>query len=108
MNRSNLSVRLVIRVTATVLAACFVGSFVSACDRDNGEHTPEEIDQLQTDFEQLANQVGRLEFRIYELENNQASQPPTDDAAADPDAKGDSPVKPSAEKGRIDLTPVEP
>lgn len=104
MKISTLSAGLLLRVAAMALVVCLVGG----CDRESSPHTHEEINQLQTDLEQLANQVGRLEFRIYELENHHASQPAADGAATESDAKIDSTVKTSAGKGRIDLTPVEP
>jgi len=96
------------RAAATALVALLV----VGCDRDNGQHTNDEITQLQAEFEQLANQVGRLEFRIYELENQHSTQSPADgtvesDAPAS-GAKVTSPEKPAANRGRFDLTPVEP
>jgi hypothetical protein len=43
---------------------------LSGCDRPAVEHGHEELQQMQLEIEQLTNQIGRLEFRIYELENN--------------------------------------
>ena len=84
---------------------------LSGCDRPAVEHGHEELQQMQLEIEQLTNQVGRLEFRIYELENNQAGT--ASDAEADetlPTEVGNT--TPSDEllktaDGQYDLTPVQ-
>ena len=63
---------------------------------------------LQQDIERLENEIGRLEFRVYQLENALLS----DESAADPagpDVTGPSSAEPAPEArpGRYDLTPVE-
>jgi len=100
---------LLIRLAAAVLAICLV----SACDRNNEQHSHDEVTALQADLEQLANQVGRLEFRIYELENHHSSQPSVGDAVAEPDDSysdnnTDTPAETETNGGRYDLTPVNP
>ena len=109
MNASTLAAGLVMRVAAVTLAACLI----SSCDRDNSQHTHDELTQLQGEFEQLANQVGRLEFRIYELENHHPSQTAGGDTAAEPDSlpsdnNADSDNMNPEDNGRFDLTPVAP
>ena len=84
---------------------------LSGCDRPAVEHGHEELQQMQLEIEQLTNQVGRLEFRIYELENNVAGTAsdatatddlPTEVANATPTSE---PMK--TEDGQYDLTPVQ-
>jgi outer membrane murein-binding lipoprotein Lpp len=93
-----------IRAITPMLVACIV----SACSNDSGQRQQSEIDQLRTDVDQLTNEVGRLEFRIYELENFHPGTGPGDTpdspAAAVTDGQG---PEPAANPGRYDITPVE-
>ena len=91
--------------------AVIVTAALSGCDRPAVEHDHEELQQMQLEFEQLTNQVGRLEFRIYELENNPAG------TASDAEASEELPTKVEntiptigalkTEDGQYDLTPVQ-
>ena len=54
------------RLALAALVACLV----SSCARNSEPHSHDEVTALKSELEQLANQVGRLEFRIYELENH--------------------------------------
>ena len=91
--------------------AIFVTAGLSGCDRPASEHGHEELQQMQLEIEQLTNQVGRLEFRIYELENNLAG--PASDAEATEELPTEAanttptsgPLK--TEDGQYDLTPVQ-
>ena len=98
-----------IRLAAAMLATCLV----AACDRNSEQHSHDEIAMLQAEIEQLANQVGRLEFRIYELENLSSSQPSVGNAVAEPDDRysgnnADTAAEAQTNDGRYDLTPVNP
>ena len=100
---------LLIRLAAAVLATCLF----SACTRNSEQHGHDEVTELQAELEQLANQVGRLEFRIYELENNNMSAQSTDgDATAvdDTDHRDESrsTAAPKTADGSYDLTPIDP
>jgi len=79
---------------------------ISGCEQtDNTRDDTQlkELTELRTEIEQLTNAVGRLEFRVYELENHHSTtgieQPadmtPIDEAEKVPGAK------------RYDLTPAE-
>ena len=97
------------KLFSTIAMAVTVG--VSGCDRPAIEHDHEEFQQMQLEIEQLTNQVGRLEFRIYELENNVAGA--ASDAAANTELPteventtlSDEPLKTA--DGQYDLTPVQ-
>jgi phage shock protein A len=97
---------LLIRVTVAMLLVFLVGG----CDRDNAQHQHDEIAQLEAELEQLGNQVGRLEFRIFELEAQLSAAIPTADAATEAGSLNSSddrstPVKTA--DGNYDLTPIE-
>ena len=75
---------------------------LTACGQQPAEQDGGDIEALQLEIEQLTNAVGRLEFRVYELENYHAdpaasspAQPPTAKPAAEPTDR------------RYDLTPTE-
>jgi len=79
---------------------------LSGCDRPAVEHGHEELQQMQLEIEQLTNQVGRLEFRIYELENNVAGT--ASDALPTEVESTTSTSEPNkTEDGQYDLTPVQ-
>lgn len=93
--------------------AALVTCLVSSCARNSGPHSHDEVTELKSELEQLANQVGRLEFRIYELENHHSAQPSAGDAVAEPDDSylGNNVAAPAdteTNEGRYDLTPVNP
>ena len=97
------------RLALAALVACLI----SSCARNSEPHSHDEVTELKSELEQLANQVGRLEFRIYELENNHSSQPSTGDAVAEPDDSHSgnnaaTPADTETNAGRFDLTPVNP
>ena len=93
------------------IIAIFVAASLSGCDRPTSEHGHEELQQMQLEIEQLTNQVGRLEFRIYELENNLTG------TASDAEVTEELPTEVKnttstsrtleTEDGQYDLTPVQ-
>jgi len=93
--------------------ASLVACLVSSCARNSEPHSHDEVTALKSELEQLANQVGRLEFRIYELENNNMSAQSTDGdptAADDIDHRDESrsTAAPKTADGSYDLTPIDP
>ena len=85
-----------------------------ACTNENKDQA-QELAQMRIEIEQLTNALGRLEFRIYELESQQGT-----DAAANNQAAGvtsenavstgaTQEAEPAPEKStrRFDLAPVE-
>ena len=91
---SNQSTYLAIALAAAVSA--------SSCTREDSDSAmQEEVAGLRTELEQLANAVGRLEFRIYELENQQESR--GDEAV---DANTDIAPQTGTDGDTIDLTPI--
>lgn len=90
---------------AAVLVASFITTVVATgCAGDSESAAQDEIDALRADLDQLANAVGRLEFRIYELENFH----PAADGAVETAEVDDGNAKTSDEdNGLIDLTPVD-
>jgi len=89
---------------------------LTACEQTSGTS---DTDKLRTEIESLENQIGRLEFRIFELEshvnaeNNDSVEhvqepvhhTPPDNASADSDDI--KPLPAPTAQGRYDLTPVE-
>ena len=51
------------KASVTMVLVC-AALALAACDRPDPR-----VDELQTEFEQLQNEVGRLEFRVYQLEH---------------------------------------
>ena len=84
---------------------------LSGCDRPASEHGHEELQQMQLEIEQLTNQVGRLEFRIYELENNHAGTASDAEATEELPTEVENTTSTSGplktEDGQYDLTPVQ-
>jgi hypothetical protein len=85
-----------------------------ACANDKSE-PEQELAQMRMEIEQLTNALGRLEFRVYELENQQGAGQSGDDKAADAMDQNAPATKPAPntdsapEKNdkRFDLAPVE-
>ena len=97
---------LLIRVTVAMLLVFLVGG----CDQDSAQHRHDEIAQLEAELEQLGNQVGRLEFRIFELEAQLSAEIPAGEAATktrDPNSSNDRGTVVNTDDGHYDLTPVE-
>jgi hypothetical protein len=97
---------LLIRVTVATLLVFLVGG----CDRDSAQHSHDEIAQLEAELEQLGNQVGRLEFRIFELEAQLSAETPTGEATTEigkPNSSNDRGAIVKTDDGHYDLTPVE-
>lgn len=68
-----------------------------------------ELQQMRTDLERLENEIGRLEFRLYELENpgngsREAIETPATPAAEDT-ARND--MADSLPTGKVDIRPVD-
>ena len=97
MNRTGL-----IGIALVAASLSFAG-----CAREDSTTQQEEIDELRLELEQLANAVGRMEFRIYELENQNASANPT--PSEEPlNPTGNVPdLEEPAEDGKFDLTLME-
>lgn len=78
---------------------------LSGCD--SGQQTtpapdkPADSAELKLDIERLENALGRLEFRVFELENT------TTETEAAADTAGTAAESPAASTDRYDLTPVE-
>lgn len=95
-----------------------LATLTGACANDKGEQV-QEIAQLRMEIEQLTNALGRLEFRVYELENQQgAAEAPgesadgratgtTDKNAPATGALSDTESAPEESGKRFDLAPVE-
>ena len=101
----NCTALLIRAATATLLVF-----LVSSCDRDSAQHSHDEIAQLEAELEQLGNQVGRLEFRIFELEAQLSSEMPAREATTetgDLNSSNDSNTSVQTDDGHYDLTPVE-
>ena len=97
---------LLIRVTVATLLVFLI----SSCDRDNAQHRHDEIAQLEAELEQLGNQVGRLEFRIFELEAQLSAGTPTGEATTEigkANFSNDRGTAVKTDDGHYDLTPVE-
>ncbi len=92
---------------ATLIAAALAMSLAAGgCAGDTADDSAmqAEIDALRSDLDQLANAVGRLEFRIYELENFH----PAGNGAIDTTEVDDgSAARADTKNGLIDLTPVD-
>jgi len=83
-----------IRLLASIALLCLT---ISACEQPASQ--PDAL-ELRAEIEQLENQVGRLEFRIFELEQALGENKTTPETA---NSTADEP----AAAGRYDLTPVE-
>jgi predicted nucleic acid-binding Zn-ribbon protein len=91
-----------------------IAALAGACANDKNEQQ-QELQQMRTEIEQLTNALGRLEFRVYELENQQGSESSVDDQAADvtsENARGTGTISgtetaPESIGKRFDLAPVE-
>jgi hypothetical protein len=97
---------LMIRVSVATLLVFLVGG----CDRDSAQHRHDEIAQLETELEQLGNQVGRLEFRIFELEAQLSAETSAGEATTEignPNSSNDRSTAAKTADGHYDLTPVE-
>ena len=102
MNCTTLLIRV---ITSTLLIF-----LISSCDRESTQHSHDEIAELKAEFEQLGNQVGRLEFRIFELEAQLSSETPARETTIETGITNssnhrDTPVQ--TDDGNYDLTPVE-
>jgi hypothetical protein len=83
---------------------------ISSCDRDSTQHSHDEIARLETELEQLGNQVGRLEFRIFELEAQLSAETSAGEATTEignPNSGNDRGATVKTDDGHYDLTPVE-
>ena len=91
--------------TAAIAAATLLTALLAVgCASDSSDNSQEEIEALRNDLDQLANAVGRLEFRIYELENYH----PAAEGAVETSEVDDSSAAPAEDdNGLIDLTPVD-
>jgi hypothetical protein len=94
----------------SILAALPFTLLIAGCDRAADEHDHAAVDELRMELEQLTNTVGRLEFRVYELEDHHNDVPVTrapksfdqdqDNSETEPDERQD-------DDGHFDLTPIE-
>jgi len=101
----NMRISLVRFATVLLLAA-----LAGACANEKTE-PEQEIAQLRMDIEQLTNALGRLEFRIYELENQQGTGDAVNDQAAGITNAEPPPIETATAPGesalRFDLAPAE-
>ena len=94
MIRSTLAMTTIIGIASIALSAC------------EAPQSQEDTADLRAQIEQLENQLGRLEFRIFELENAVGQQSADTATIIEPVAEVPA-TKPPAAAGRYDLTPVE-
>jgi hypothetical protein len=94
----------------SILAALPFALLIAGCERTTDEHDHAAVDELRMEIEQLTNTVGRLEFRVYELEDHHNDVPVTRAPNAyDPEqdnnkTKADDSL---TDGGRFDLTPID-
>lgn len=101
---------LLARSAAILLLAALAG----ACANDKNEQE-QELQQMRMEIEQLTNALGRLEFRVYELENQQGVGSSVEDQAGDVTSKNapgtgttaGTEAAPENSGKRFDLAPVE-
>ena len=94
------------RSAALAAATLFTAITVAGCAGGTSDNAQAEIEALRQDLDQLTNAVGRLEFRIYELENY---HPGTDGSVETTEVDDSSAIPAPAQdenNGLIDLTPV--
>ena len=99
-----------------LVSALLLAALLSACASGKDEQE-KELAAMRTELEQLTNALGRLEFRVYQLENQQLPDGVKDSAeaevtinsstntAADPASDQSAPLRQSDK--RFDLAPVE-
>jgi hypothetical protein len=87
-------------------------ALLGGCTNDQNEQ--QELAELRLEIEQLTNALGRLEFRVYELENQlnleSGTNGETADAAVENADAVPAPATPRTQEpaaGRFDLTPAE-
>jgi hypothetical protein len=91
-----------------------LAALAGGCANDKNEPEPE-LAQMRMEIEQLTNALGRLEFRVYELENQQGASESAGDKAPDaidqnaPATEAAPDTESATEKSdkRFDLAPVE-
>jgi len=98
------------------VSALLLAALLSACAGGKDEQE-KEVAAMRTELEQLTNALGRLEFRVYQLENQQLPESTEDAAeAAAPAESGttsaaesapDPTTSPRQTDKRFDLAPVE-
>jgi len=94
------------RSAAIAAVSLLTAVMVVGCAGDTSNGTQEEIDALRADLDQLTNAVGRLEFRIYELENyHPAANGTVETDEVDDSSATSAPAE--EDNGLIDLTPVD-
>ena len=89
----------------TGLLACAGLMSLTGCGQQPAEQDNGDIEALQLEIEQLTNAVGRLEFRVCELENYHADPAAGHSDSATQPATAET-ASPSSDK-RYDLTPTE-
>ena len=77
---------------------------VAGCAQDGGGEHDHDNAELRADLERLENEIGKLEFRIFQLENAGPGEAEPAPEAPQPTTEMPDPVDDS---GRYDLTPVE-
>ena len=95
------------RSAAIAAASLLTAVMVVGCAGDTNDSGQEEIEALRQDLDQLTNAVGRLEFRIYELENYHPGTSGTVETTEVDDSSATSAPAEDEDNGLIDLTPVD-
>jgi hypothetical protein len=72
---------------------------ITGCEPSDSQDSQPSTAELQAELEQMENQIGRLEFRVFELEQQLSENPAV--------ATQKAPTAAPADQGRFDLTPVE-
>lgn len=92
-----------------------LAALTSACAR-NSDEQQKELAEMRVEIEQLNNALGRLEFRVYELENQQPTGTINEPATSSPNpttsgsgatAPAEETAAPEKSDRRFDLAPVE-
>lgn len=95
----------------TLLLVSMACAVLAGCDGT----APVADDALRNDMERLENEIGKLEFRVFQLEqallatsDNNSDREAVPDAALPPSAPATAnPAPARGQTGRYDLTPVE-
>jgi hypothetical protein len=94
----------------SILAALPITFLIAGCERAPDEHAHAELDEMRVEIEQLTNTVGRLEFRVYELEDHHNDVPVTRAPSSYDQEQDNSETEADerqADGGGFDLTPIE-
>ena len=91
------------KITKTLIAGLTTALLLTGCTNGGDSATQEELAALRLEIERLTNEIGRLEFRVYELENRPTDAP----GATAPEKTRKADQDSGQPAGEFDLTPVE-